>query len=107
MGIHTGEPQLTREGYVGLDVHAAARIAASGHGGQVVVSDRSRELSGGQAAFTDLGEHRLKDLPDEVRLFQLGTDMFPRFGVSARRTSRIRSARSWDADRPWPRWPSS
>ena len=35
MGIHTGEPQLTREGYVGMDVHAAARIAASGHGGQV------------------------------------------------------------------------
>ena len=44
MGMHTGEPQLTKEGYVGLDVHTAARIAGCAHGGQVVLSRRTREL---------------------------------------------------------------
>src|SRR5690348_7194566 len=43
MGIHTGEPRLTAEGYVGLDVHKGARIAAVGHGGQVLLSQRSEE----------------------------------------------------------------
>jgi predicted ATPase len=77
MGIHTGEPMLTDEGYVGADVHAAARIAACAHGGQVVVSRRSRELAGGELDLTDLGEHRLKDLAEPVRLFQLGAGEFP------------------------------
>jgi predicted ATPase/class 3 adenylate cyclase len=77
MGIHTGEPMLTDEGYVGADVHAGARIAACAHGGQVVVSRRTRELAGGGEELGDLGEHRLKDLPGPVRLFQLGDGEFP------------------------------
>ena len=44
MGIHTGEPLVTDEGYVGLDVHRAARIAAAAHGGQIVVSETTRQL---------------------------------------------------------------
>src|SRR4051812_11140465 len=44
MGIHTGEPQLTEEGYVGMDVHRAARIAAAAHGGQIVLSATTRRL---------------------------------------------------------------
>jgi predicted ATPase len=78
MGIHTGEPQRTGEGYVGLDVHQAARICGVAHGGQVVVSQRALDASGGQAVFRDLGLHRLKDLSEPVRLYQVGDREFPR-----------------------------
>jgi predicted ATPase/class 3 adenylate cyclase len=77
MGVHTGEPQVTEEGYVGLDVHAGARVAACSHGGQVVLSKRTRELAGEGFPFRDLGEHRLKDLTEPVWLYQLGTVSFP------------------------------
>jgi predicted ATPase len=77
MGLHTGEPQVTEEGYVGLDVHAGARVAACSHGGQVVLSKRTRELAGEGFPFRDLGEHRLKDLKEPVWLYQLGTVTFP------------------------------
>jgi predicted ATPase len=77
IGLHTGEPLLTAEGYVGLDVHAGARIAACGHGGQVVLSRRTKELAGESFPFTDLGEHRLKDLTAPVWLFQVGDAVFP------------------------------
>jgi predicted ATPase/class 3 adenylate cyclase len=77
MGIHTGEPLVTREGYVGMDVHRAARIAASAHGGQIVVSETTRRLLDADAPFRDLGEHRLKDLIGAERLFQLGAGHFP------------------------------
>src|SRR3990170_1727533 len=60
MGLHTGTPHLTEEGYVGPDVHRAARIAAAGHGGQILVSSATATLL--DAALRDLGEHRLKDL---------------------------------------------
>ena len=76
MGVHTGEPQRTAEGYVGMDVHTAARIAAGAHGGQVVLSRRTREFASGED-MTDLGEHRLKDLDGPIHLFQLGTGRFP------------------------------
>jgi predicted ATPase len=76
MGIHTGEPQLTAEGYVGMDVHRAARICAAAHGRQVVVSDRAAQLLEG-AALHDLGLHRLKDLGEPVKLFQLGDEPYP------------------------------
>jgi predicted ATPase/class 3 adenylate cyclase len=78
MGIHTGEPALTDEGYVGMDVHRAARVAAAGHGGQVVVSETTRALLGRDVELRDLGEHRLKDLAAPLRLHQLGRDEFPR-----------------------------
>ncbi|HSC48897.1 MAG TPA: adenylate/guanylate cyclase domain-containing protein [Gaiellaceae bacterium] len=76
MGVHTGEPIVTDEGYVGLDVHRAARIAAVGHGGQVLVSQATRELAG-PAGLKELGEHRLKDLTAPERIYQLGEGEFP------------------------------
>jgi predicted ATPase len=78
MGIHTGTPLLTDEGYVGADVHRAARIAAAGHGCQVLVSAATAALldSSGDA-LRDLGEHRLKDLSAPQRLYQLGDGEFP------------------------------
>ncbi|MCY7304218.1 MAG: adenylate/guanylate cyclase domain-containing protein [Thermoleophilia bacterium] len=71
VGIHTGTPLLTDEGYVGVDVHRAARIAASGHGGQVLVSSSAAPLIG-TGELRDLGEHRLKDLSAPERIYQLG-----------------------------------
>jgi len=76
MGVHTGEPLVTDEGYVGIDVHRGARIAAIGHGGQVLVSQSTRELVDA-GALRDLGEHRLKDLTAPERLYQLGNGDFP------------------------------
>jgi predicted ATPase len=76
MGIHTGTPLLTGEGYVGGDVHRAARIAAAGHGGQVLVSASAAALVDA-GRLRDLGEHRLKDLSMPERLFQLGDGEFP------------------------------
>jgi predicted ATPase/class 3 adenylate cyclase len=77
MGIHTGEPLRTDEGYVGMDIHRGARIAAAGHGGQVLVSQTARELIhddlSDEFALRDLGEHRLKDLSRPQRIFQLVT----------------------------------
>jgi predicted ATPase len=75
IGVHTGEPQLTREGYVGLDVHRGARVCAAGHGGQVLLSQTTRDLV--DVAIADLGEHRLQDLLEPQRLYQLGTEEFP------------------------------
>ena len=75
MGLHTGEPLRSDEGYVGFDVHRAARIAAAGHGGQVLLSQATADLAG--ADVRNLGLHRLKDLSAPERLFQLGTDVFP------------------------------
>ena len=68
---------LTEEGYVGDDVHWAARIAASGHGGQVVLSSPTAELVHESFSLAPLGSHRLKDFPEPVSLFQLGDDKFP------------------------------
>jgi predicted ATPase len=76
MGIHTGSPLLTPDGYVGADVHRAARIAAAGHGRQVLISAATAALLEG-APLRDLGEHRLKDLSSPERLFQLGDHDFP------------------------------
>jgi predicted ATPase/class 3 adenylate cyclase len=79
MGMHTGEgtPASERAGadYVGIDVHRAARIAAIAHGGQVLTSGATRMLAGDDlppgVTLRDLGEHRLKDLTQPERIFQL------------------------------------
>ena len=71
MGIHTGEPTLTEEGYVGLDVHRGARICAAAHGAQIIVSSTTRELLDGSVELRDLGEHRLKDLAEAQHLYQV------------------------------------
>jgi predicted ATPase len=75
MGVHTGESRLTGEGYAGRELHRAARIAACGHGGQVLVSAATAALLDGE--LTELGEHRLKDFAEPVALFQLGQERFP------------------------------
>ena len=75
MGIHTGEPALGGERYVGMGVHRAARICAAGHGGQVLVSQTARELLRDDpipdVSLRDLGEHQLKDMDEPERIYQL------------------------------------
>jgi predicted ATPase/class 3 adenylate cyclase len=75
MGLHTGEPTRAGERYVGLDVHRAARIAAAGHGGQVLLSEATRSVLAGDevtgVTLRDLGQHRLKDFDEPQRLYQL------------------------------------
>jgi predicted ATPase/class 3 adenylate cyclase len=75
MGLHTGEGVVEGGTYVGLDVHRAARIASTGHGGQIIISSATRGLVE-QAlppgvGLRDLGSHRLKDLRDPEHLYQL------------------------------------
>lgn len=75
MGLHTGEPRQVGERYVGLDVHRAARIGAAGHGGQILLSQTTRELVERDLAsgvrLKDLSEHHLKDLPHTEHIFQI------------------------------------
>ena len=75
IGIHTGEPELGDEGYVGMDVVVAARICSSAHGEQVVVSQATRDMAGEEpapgASYKPLGRHRLKDVPAAIQLFQV------------------------------------
>jgi predicted ATPase/class 3 adenylate cyclase len=75
IGIHTGEPDLGPEGYVGMDVVVAARVCTSAHGEQIVVTRSTRDMAGEQpfpgATFRPLGHHRLKDVPAAVQIFQL------------------------------------
>jgi predicted ATPase/class 3 adenylate cyclase len=75
MGLHTGEPEHSTEGYVGLDVHRAARIMSAGHGGQVLLSQVTRDLVEhnlpADVGLRDLGEYRLKDLGYPSHLYQL------------------------------------
>ena len=75
IGLHTGTPLRTDEGYVGEVVHLAARIAAAGHGGQVLVSAATAGLVGTDG-MRDLGEHRLKDFDEPVTIYQLGEERF-------------------------------
>jgi YVTN family beta-propeller protein len=75
MGIHTAEPTVGEDRYVGLGVHRGARICAAGHGGQVLVSQTSRELLRDDplpdVSLRDLGPHQLKDLDEPEQLYQL------------------------------------
>ena len=75
MGIHTGEPSVEEDDYVGIDVHRAARLCAASHGGQVLLSEATLKAIG-DADVEDLGEHELKGLPGRERIFQLlGPDL--------------------------------
>lgn len=81
IGLHTGEPNLTPEGYIGIDVHHASRIMSAAHGGQVLLSSTTsqlveRNLPEG-TSLQDLGEHRLKDLQRSCHLFQLNVEGLP------------------------------
>lgn len=94
MGVHTGEAVNVDHRYVGMDVHRAARITAAGHGGQILLSRTVSDLLGSSlppgVLLRDLGQHRLKDLPEPERLFQV---------VSADLPSDFPPLRSLDA---WP-----
>ncbi len=94
MGLHTGAPLLTAGGYVGLDVHRAARIAAAGHGGQVLLSQATRDLALAEplpnASLRDLGEHRLKDLQVPERVYQLTLADLPTDFPPLRTLDRVR-----------------
>src|SRR2546430_17234564 len=76
MGLHTGAPLVADGGYVGMDVHRAARIAAAGHGGQIVLSASSAALLPPEGLL-DLGVHRFKDLAPPERGWQVGEGAFP------------------------------
>src|SRR6266581_1612760 len=75
IGLHTGEPQRASDGYMRLDVHHAARIMSVGHGGQILLSQTTRDLVEHalpeDVSLEDLGVHRLKDLQHPSHLFQL------------------------------------
>ena len=77
MGLHTGEPSVGDEGYLGLDVVRAARICSAGHGGQILLSETTRALLGNDlpegVAVVDLGQQNLKDVQHE-RIYQLALD---------------------------------
>jgi len=77
MGLHTGEPSVGDEGYLGLDVVRAARICSAGHGGQILLSETTRALLGNDlpdgVAVVDLGQQSLKDVQHE-RIYQLALD---------------------------------
>jgi class 3 adenylate cyclase len=80
MGLHTGEPAVGEEGYVGMDVVRAARICSAGHGGQVLLSETTRALVGNNlpdgVQVRDLGQAHLKDIQHE-RIFELALDEQP------------------------------
>jgi predicted ATPase/class 3 adenylate cyclase len=101
MGVHTGEPSRTADGYVGMDVHATARICSAGHGGQILLSERTAALVAEALAaqghpLRDLGEHQLKDIAAPQRLHQivipeLPSD-FPPLRTQATRPNNLPSA---------------
>ena len=80
MGIHTGEPTVGDEGYVGLDVVRAARICSAGHGGQILLSETTRALLGNdlpaRVSVRDLGQQHLKDVQYE-HVYELSLDESP------------------------------
>lgn len=81
MGLHTGEPLIASTGYVGMDVHRAARIGDAGHGGQILLSQTTRELVihdlPDGMAIRDLGEYRLKDMKYPASIYQLVVEGLP------------------------------
>jgi class 3 adenylate cyclase len=93
IGIHSGYPTLAEENYIGMAVHTAARVCALAHGGQILltgdVREACREFKIDGVRFRNVGQHRLRGIPDEVALFQLGAQgllaRFPAMQTSARR----------------------
>jgi len=100
VGIHTGTPHVAEEGYVGGDVHRAARIAAAGHGGQVLVSASTASLLGADG-LRDLGEHRLKACLRPSASTSSETASSRRLRACTRRTCRSRRRRFSGASGSW------
>jgi class 3 adenylate cyclase len=94
MGLHTGEPSVGEEGYLGMDVVRAARICSAGHGGQILLSETTRALVGNNVPngvfIRDLGQAHLKDIQHE-RIFELALadqpSEFPPLKTEPTRTS--------------------
>jgi hypothetical protein len=105
MGLHTGEPAVGEDGYVGLDVVRASRICAAGHGGQILLSETTRALLGSDVpdgmTLRDLGPQSLKDLEDE-RIYELAADdggeRFPQLKTEKTRTGAPSGAEILGAD---------
>jgi DNA-binding NarL/FixJ family response regulator len=77
IGLHTGSPLRVDGGYIGLDVHRAARICSAGHGGQVLLSETTQAMLGEPSAARDLGLHQLRGLPQPERIYQLDQGEYP------------------------------
>ena len=97
IGLHTGEPEPHDDGYVGEDVHRAARIAATAHGGQIVVSAATARLAHDLPGVTlrDLGHHRLKDFPDGDHLFDAVAPGLPESFPPLRSLGRVAALPTW------------
>jgi class 3 adenylate cyclase len=97
IGVHSGRPTLTESGYIGLAVHTAARVCSAAHGGQIIVSARTRASVATSppagVRFRSLGRHRLPGLPDPEPLFQVQADGL-RPGFPRPRTGRAAGARA-------------
>jgi predicted ATPase/class 3 adenylate cyclase len=90
MGLHVGHVERTETGYVGLEVHRAARVAAAAHGGQLIMTSVARDLIGDQLVTESLGSHRLKDFPGAVPLFCAVVDGRGAGGFPRPRTEEVR-----------------
>jgi class 3 adenylate cyclase len=75
IGLHRGRPELTETGYVGISVHAAARICFAAHGGQIVLSSSVRsaviDSLGDGISLRSLGAWRFRGLPEPIAMFQV------------------------------------
>jgi predicted ATPase/class 3 adenylate cyclase len=74
IGLHTGEGVLAVDDYVGIDVHAAARVCSAAHGGQVLITRATRDALTNETSVIELGHHLLKDLEGSVELFGLAAE---------------------------------
>jgi len=76
IGIHSGYPTLVEQNYIGMAVHTAARVCGAAQGGQVLVTGDTKEATRGSRPdgirFKSVGRHRLRGLPEEVALYQIG-----------------------------------
>jgi class 3 adenylate cyclase len=73
IGLHRGRPALTETGYVGLSVHAAARICFSAHGGQIIMSSAVRSALPEGTSLKTLGSWRFRGLPEPLEMFEVET----------------------------------
>jgi class 3 adenylate cyclase/ActR/RegA family two-component response regulator len=87
IGLHLGQPELTADGYVGLDVHRAARVSSAGHGGQVLLTPETARLV--DVPVEDLGRYELAGLPEPEHVYQLAADGLPRDFPPLRRARRV------------------
>jgi len=95
VGIHTGQPELDGPNYIGLDVHRAARIMSSAHGGQVVLTQHTAQLLDNTIELKDLGNHHYKDFDTPERIYQLvPRNSQTKLSVPARKRSTLQIARS-------------